>query len=143
MLTIKQETERLQSLLNGETVEGLQLGDAGLDREWVKRRIENLRILQPSLDDLVEDIIDITREQSHVDAVIIIRDRIEKDVIKQYQQLITRLTEALAGLSDDGCYDACFLRWMKKYKDSDGFEHSEACQNAKLTIAAVAKERAL
>lgn len=55
-------------------------------------------------------------------------------------QLITRLTEALAGLSDDDCYDACFLRWMKKYEDSDGFEHSEACQNAKLTIAAVAKE---
>lgn len=37
------------------------------------------------------------------------------------------VTQVLESLSDDGCYDACFLRWMKRYEDSDGFEHSEAC----------------
>lgn len=37
------------------------------------------------------------------------------------------IREVLEGLRDDDCFDACFLRWMKRYEDSDGFEHSPAC----------------
>jgi hypothetical protein len=33
MLTIKQEISRLETILTGGTVEGLRLGDPGLDRD--------------------------------------------------------------------------------------------------------------
>lgn len=86
MLTIKQEIGRMEAVLNGETVEGLKLGNAGLDREWIEKRIESLRMLRPSLDDLVEDILDIARENPIDDARIIIRDRIMKDATNAIQE---------------------------------------------------------
>lgn len=85
MLTIKQEIKRMEAVLNGEIVEGLKLGDPGLDREWVEARIDNLRMLRPSLDDLVEDILDIARENPIDDARVIIRDRIMKDAVNAVQ----------------------------------------------------------
>jgi hypothetical protein len=39
-----------------------------------------------NLDSLVEEILDIAREQSHVDAAVIIRDRIEKDIVKPLER---------------------------------------------------------
>lgn len=41
------------------------------------------------------------------------------------------IREVLEGLRDDGCYDACFLRWMKRYEDPSGFQHSNACLAAR------------
>ena len=43
MLTITQEIKRLESLLNGEMVEGLKLNDPGLNYQWIIERIANLR----------------------------------------------------------------------------------------------------
>ncbi len=42
MMTPKQEIERLEALLNGETIEGLKLNDPGLSYEWAIQRIADL-----------------------------------------------------------------------------------------------------
>lgn len=94
-----------------------------------------------SLDTLVEEILNIAREQPCNDATIIIRDRIEKDVIKRHRQLITRLTEALADavrcvghLHTNDCpmqnYETPCKCWVTPARDA-------------LDAAAIAKERAL
>jgi hypothetical protein len=46
MLTITQEIKRLEALLNGGTVEGLKLGDPGIQYKWIIDRIVALRTLQ-------------------------------------------------------------------------------------------------
>lgn len=40
---IEIEIERLESLLAGQEVDGLRLGDRGLDAEWVKTAIHDRR----------------------------------------------------------------------------------------------------
>lgn len=40
---IKNQIKRLEALLNGETVDGMKLGDNGLDYQWVISTIANLR----------------------------------------------------------------------------------------------------
>lgn len=42
---IKNQIKRLEALLNGETVDGMKLGDAGLTYAWVIETIANLRKL--------------------------------------------------------------------------------------------------
>lgn len=42
MMTPKQEIERLEALLNGETIDGLKLNDPGLGYQWVIQRIADL-----------------------------------------------------------------------------------------------------
>ncbi len=42
MMTERQEIERLEALLNGETVEGLKLNDPGLSYQWAIQRIADL-----------------------------------------------------------------------------------------------------
>lgn len=91
MLTINQEITRLETLLNGGTVEGLKLNDPGIHYDWAIQRIADLRKLQSDrkggsasnmysdpLDLLVENIMDLARERPIDDARIYIRDLIYK-----------------------------------------------------------------
>ena len=43
MLTITQEIRNCEAVLNGETVNGVKLGDKGIDYTWLIRHIAGLR----------------------------------------------------------------------------------------------------
>lgn len=46
MLTITEEIKRLEALLNGGSVEGLKLGDPGIEYKWIIQRMAALRTLK-------------------------------------------------------------------------------------------------